>query len=1504
VPTIVKVNINFIKTIIKGKFVYILYFMAKRFFETNKGIRGGMLKGKAHYDSEGNSLGGIKAIVTDQGGTPVELEGNEVIINKKTVQSDKVLTVKGTPKEILSTLNQMEGNGVAIGDEEAEILAKYREGGELIKRADGSYSRRGLWDNIRDNIGSGRKPTKQMLEQEAKIKSKYHLGGDMSKHLAPNGKPSKLTHEQWHLVRTPEFKAWFGDWEKAYETLDYDDVSKVLDENCEPLVVYHGTPNDFEKNKNEVVFDIKKAGAHFGTKEQANDFFPFKIYECFLNIRNIQLGVDEEILVNQIIDDLQSEYGTDFLSIRMMKEVEQLTPSYSEQLKSGFDGLKYINIMEGDQKSFSYVVFNPNQIKLADGSNNTFDANNDDIRFKTGGSIGDMTPSEIKAFYDTPEGRKLDAETYSEWKSLVNMSKSEITNFYNSPEGKQAGLSESEASKHGIDSGRESAEWIMKMKDIPYKLWSSDMWRWAKKQISFIKRMSGMKGELYDDKGRKTRKHTALLIWGHKPNKKFEGGGSIKNENMEKEIQPIQKDLFGSENESQITIFDLNEEKFAKGGEISTSSFYAKKEVFNWNEIPSTWKNTNKVAKVNLKLDPSDDKFNSVFQKFLSTDQLREIVTGFNVDDNGITATNFHVLITVPTTEDLEKGVSLKGKKIEGAYPNYGAVIPREFASIHKFDCYKLLQYCRVALNYCNKTTKQIAVKVDDSLLGFNADYLINTLETSLKLGHQNLYFHFSSPDRAGVFSTVENPTLGKDIIILIMPVMVNDAYDDKRVFGAMDIDYGLKLACHFNFNKNNIINGDGSVADFKMDYGENPIFTKQVIEALKENIGKKNIIDILDNFVVEDDKAIVVNMVDEGYTLKINNITAPKGIYYVSNDVAVYSTDEKDYSEFPDLIQESPFLNRLTINSDYFKWLLDTLEIFKGDDDLRPVMMGLSIIYDSYKLTFASTDAHKLGRIVSNDSVVFENKNSFKVILPFNRIADLLNLSSNEDIVLEINESNLKIVTDKFECDNRLIDGKYPNYDAVIPQDSKNKLTLNKEQLLKALKTKEAENFIKKYKKSVSIIGKKEGDNLLVSLYIGSSKERDFSIVDSIDILTTDLKLDEESYKSTTESCLLLMPVKVDVEHLFSFKLAFFKDLIKPISSNSFDLNYSDESKAYIVNSNDFDYTKAISKPKAVKKEVVVVPEKNKTLLQSAIDKDKNWGERIYKSNSLDELNELIEYLGKTHYLEELRDATSRRNYVQRHELDKGTEHEMEHLATLKKVAEGKVTPEEAVVETAKTHIAENPEYYEDLAKMEKENKNETYTYALTIRPFNIGTYPEENFIRLIKENYKFGLLEYSKPLSDRDIKHYSLAPVSELMKYDGKEYYYYEDLKAKINVIRDEDNTPFAKVTEFDENNNLVQEYTINANDFLQKIESLNYRFIDDSAKMESENEESIPELIEGLKLLAESLEGTEKKEIEDVIEGLEILLESDDKFEKGGEFRMATGGKIVFKPITTPL
>jgi hypothetical protein len=77
---------------------------------------------------------------------------------------------------------------------------------------------------------------KDQKEMEA-IKQKAIADGTFMK--APNGKPTNLTERQWLQVRTTNFKNWFGDWEN-----DPANASKVVDENGEPLVVYHGGENN------------------------------------------------------------------------------------------------------------------------------------------------------------------------------------------------------------------------------------------------------------------------------------------------------------------------------------------------------------------------------------------------------------------------------------------------------------------------------------------------------------------------------------------------------------------------------------------------------------------------------------------------------------------------------------------------------------------------------------------------------------------------------------------------------------------------------------------------------------------------------------------------------------------------------------------------------------------------------------------------------------------------------------------------------------------------------------------------------------------------------------------------------------------------------------------------------------------------------------------------------------------------------------------------------------
>ena len=68
--------------------------------------------------------------------------------------------------------------------------------------------------------------------------------------IAPNGKKSNLTPLQYKLVRSPEFKAWFGDWQN-----DPENASKVVDENGEPLVCYHQSNKKFTKFDYKLSYD-------------------------------------------------------------------------------------------------------------------------------------------------------------------------------------------------------------------------------------------------------------------------------------------------------------------------------------------------------------------------------------------------------------------------------------------------------------------------------------------------------------------------------------------------------------------------------------------------------------------------------------------------------------------------------------------------------------------------------------------------------------------------------------------------------------------------------------------------------------------------------------------------------------------------------------------------------------------------------------------------------------------------------------------------------------------------------------------------------------------------------------------------------------------------------------------------------------------------------------------------------------------------------------------------
>lgn len=196
--------------------------------------------------------------------------------------------------------------------------------------------------------------------------------------LAPNGKPSNLTEKQWQQVRTPEFKAWFGDWEN-----DPKNASKVLDENGEPLVVYHGTDskiNVFKKAKQKI---SKEPGFFFSTDKEQASMFGENIIPSFLNMRDFQT----------INGNGEFYFGGDLQS------------AMQSAIANKQDGVLYENVKDRFYLADQYIVFESNQIKSAVDNNGKFDTENPNILYsrqsgnqKTGKTVEQVRKALVERF--------------------------------------------------------------------------------------------------------------------------------------------------------------------------------------------------------------------------------------------------------------------------------------------------------------------------------------------------------------------------------------------------------------------------------------------------------------------------------------------------------------------------------------------------------------------------------------------------------------------------------------------------------------------------------------------------------------------------------------------------------------------------------------------------------------------------------------------------------------------------------------------------------------------------------------------------------------------------------------------------------------------------------------------------------------------------------------------------------------------------------------------------
>jgi len=122
------------------------------------------------------------------------------------------------------------------------------------------------------------------------------------------------------------------------------------------------------------------------------------------------------------------------------------------------------------------------------------------------------------------------------------------------------------------------------------------------------------------------------------------------------------------------------------------------------------------------------------------------------------------------------------------------------------------------------------------------------------------------------------------------------------------------------------------------------------------------------------------------------------------------------------------------------------------GNDDLRPVMSGVFFQFSSKNLTFVATDAHKLVKYTRTDVTAEKTAEFIMPKKPLNLLKGILG-GSEETVNIEYNDTNAKFTFENTVLVCRLIDGKYPNYEAVIPKENPNKLTVDRASFLNSVR-------------------------------------------------------------------------------------------------------------------------------------------------------------------------------------------------------------------------------------------------------------------------------------------------------------------------------------------------------------------------------------------------------------------------------------------------------------------
>jgi len=191
-----------------------------------------------------------------------------------------------------------------------------------------------------------------------------------------------------------------------------------------------------------------------------------------------------------------------------------------------------------------------------------------------------------------------------------------------------------------------------------------------------------------------------------------------------------------------------------------------------------------------------------------------------------------------------------------------------------------------------------------------------------------------------------------------------------------------------------------------------------------------------------------LANLPEQPVSFIIDNKKFSAKLKTETGDYTLTGHNGDEYPKMPKLDSQTS----MVIKSDVLNSAINKTIFATGNDDLRPVMSGVYCQFSESNTIFVATDAHKLVRYIRNDAKAGASASFIMPKKPLNVLKTLL-AGVDDAVKVEFNKTNALFSFGNINLVCRLIDGKYPNYEAVIPKQNPNKLTIDRSSFLGAIK-------------------------------------------------------------------------------------------------------------------------------------------------------------------------------------------------------------------------------------------------------------------------------------------------------------------------------------------------------------------------------------------------------------------------------------------------------------------